>query len=74
MATAKNDITGDLIISRIKDNSYDDGYDGIDWSIKLEDPVAPATKPVDNAETFDEERQDIIGQNGNDGEHYDEQT
>lgn len=74
MAVAKNDITGDDIKSRIQSNSYDDGYDGIDWSVKLDDPVVTPAKPVDNAETFDEERQDIIGQNGNDGEHYNEQT
>ena len=42
--------------------------------IDLASPETAADKPVDNAETFDEERQDIIGQNGNDGEHYNEQT
>jgi hypothetical protein len=29
MATAKNDITGDLIASRVKSKSYDENYDNI---------------------------------------------
>lgn len=44
---AKNDITGDTIISRIQSNSYDDGYDGIDWSVKLEEPKPATDKPVE---------------------------
>lgn len=51
MAT-KNDITGDLIKTKLSD-TYADNFDSIfrnsDW---------------------DEKRMDVIGSNGNDGEHY----
>ena len=35
---ARNDITGDLIKSRVGDtDKFKKGYDGIDWSVKMED-------------------------------------
>ena len=35
---AKNDITGDSIISKTATKNYDKNFDAIDWSIKLETP------------------------------------
>jgi hypothetical protein len=35
---ARNDITGDLIKTKVADDKeYKKNYDGIDWSVKLED-------------------------------------
>jgi len=72
---ARNEITGDLIKTRVgNSDNFKKGFDGIDWSVKLED-VTPATnQPVEPAQLdlFDEERADRIGANGNDGLHYEE--
>jgi hypothetical protein len=54
MAT-KNDITGDSIISKTNTKQYEDNWDKIFGKKK---------KPE---ELFDEDRIDIIGQNGNIG-------
>jgi|APCry1669188879_1035177.scaffolds.fasta_scaffold22780_4 hypothetical protein len=35
---AKNDITGDSILSKSSSKAFDKGFDGIDWSVKLEVP------------------------------------
>jgi hypothetical protein len=67
---ARNDITGDLIKTRVgNSDNFKKGFDGIDWSVKLEDTVAPTNQPVEpvQLELFDEDRIDIIGQNGNIG-------
>jgi hypothetical protein len=69
--TARNEITGDLIKTRVgNSDNFKKGFDGIDWSVKLED-VTPATnQPVEPTQLeldFDEDRIDIIGQNGNIG-------
>jgi hypothetical protein len=68
--TARNEITGDLIKTRVgNSDNFKKGFDGIDWSVKLED-VTPATnQPVEptQLDLFDEERIDIIGSNGNIG-------
>jgi hypothetical protein len=68
--TARNEITGDLIKTRAgNSDNFKKGFDGIDWSVKLED-VTPATnQPVESTQLdlFDEERIDIIGSNGNIG-------
>jgi hypothetical protein len=68
---ARNEITGDLIKTRVgNSDNFKKGFDGIDWSVKLED-VTPATnQPVEPTQLeldFDEDRIDIIGQNGNIG-------
>lgn len=35
---ARNDITGDLIKTRVGNtDNFKKGYDGIDWSVKMED-------------------------------------
>lgn len=47
---ARNDITGDLIKSRVGDtDKFKKGYDGIDWSVKLEDD-----SKEEEAETLDD--------------------
>ena len=61
-----NDITGDALVSRVTNKKFDKGFEGIDWSVKLE-----PKKPMVQLELeFDEERIDTIGQNGNEGLHY----
>lgn len=54
MAT-KNDITGDSIISKTNTKQYEDNWDRIFGKKKKDE------------ELFDEDRIDIIGQNGNIG-------
>jgi len=31
-----NDITGDVLVSKVINKNFDNGFDGIDWSVKLE--------------------------------------
>lgn len=69
MATI-NDITGDAIRSKKPSTEYDRGFGAIDWSVKLGGAEVPTAKPVVTPEDWDEDRMDIIGQNGNDGESY----
>lgn len=65
-----NDITGDVLVSKVINKNFDKGFDGIDWSVKLEpEPIKPMVKLELE---FDEERIDNIGQNGNEGLHYKE--
>ena len=35
---AKNDITGDSILSKKSSKAFDKNFDAIDWSVKLETP------------------------------------
>jgi len=35
---SKNDITGDSILSKSSSKAFDKGFDGIDWSVKLDTP------------------------------------
>jgi hypothetical protein len=56
---ARNDITGDKIQSKENSKAYEDNYDKIFGKKK---------KEID----WNEDRIDVIGQNGNDGEHYEE--
>jgi hypothetical protein len=35
---AKNDITGDSILSKTASKEFDKNFDAIDWSVKLETP------------------------------------
>lgn len=39
MTTSKNDVTGDLIKTRHNTEGFSQGFDGIDWAVKLEAPV-----------------------------------
>ena len=55
---SKNPITGDEIKSKYPTKEYEDGWDRIFNPEQLD--------------LFDEERINIIGQNGNDGLHYEE--
>ncbi len=68
---ARNEITGDLIKTRVgNSDNFKKGFDGIDWSVKLEDAKSTTDKPVEPVQLeldFDEDRIDIIGQNGNIG-------
>jgi hypothetical protein len=62
--TARNDVTGDLLRSKPSTDMFESGYDRI-WGKK-------------NGKNFekeiitdkDESRIDVVGQNGNDGLHY----
>jgi hypothetical protein len=51
MKTSKNDVTGDSLKSRPVTEKFSKGFDGIDWSVKLETPVAtpeiPSDKPLE---------------------------
>lgn len=71
--TTKNDITGDLLKSKPTTKDYETNYDRI-FGNKSDDRVASITiatnQPVEHWTEEDEKRQDIIGQNGNTGEHY----
>lgn len=69
MATT-NDITGDAIRSKKPSEAFNKGFGEIDWSVKLGDAEVSSDKPVVTSEDWDEDRMDIIGQNGNDGESY----
>lgn len=74
--TARNDITGDLIKTRQNTTAYEDNYDRIFGKKKhtVADSEAAADKPVEPVQLEldfgDENRIDIIGQNGNEGTHY----
>lgn len=56
--TAKNDITGDDIKSKGISKAFEENFDRI------------FRKPKPEADEWDEDRIDTIGQNGNTGEHY----
>lgn len=79
---SKNDITGDEIKSKANNKAYEDNYDKI-FKRKPQSLDAAyerrammqglVTKPLfdENKEVWpDEKRIDVIGQNGNDGDHY----
>jgi hypothetical protein len=65
---SKNDITGDKIQTKVGNNDkFKEGFEGIDWSVKLEVTKPTPDKPVEPTEEWDEKRIDIIGSNGNIG-------
>lgn len=64
----KNDITGDALISKVNNKQYEDNFDRI-FGKK---PVVTPTTPEDVLDDWDENRIDVISQNGNTGEHYNE--
>ena len=51
---SKNEITGDSIQTKSTSDAFRKGYEGVDFSIKLETPVAqpdiPTDKPMESTE------------------------
>lgn len=68
----RNDITGDKIQSKENNKAYQDNYDKIFSNKKKETHkiLRQETKWEGPPINFDEDRIDTIGQNGNNGEHY----
>lgn len=60
--TAKNDITGDWIQSKPNSDMFEKNFDAIFRKKKPSDDVSP--------HEYEASRIDIVGQNGNDGLHY----
>lgn len=71
---SKNEITGDDIKSRVNTKTYEENYEKIFRKEKRNVGYPPLTsnQPVEstNKDDWNEERIDIIGSNGNSGEHY----
>lgn len=68
---AKNDITGDAIQSKTNSKEYGDNFDRIFRKDKVEQSNPASDQPVELWTEADEKRQEIVGQNGNLGIHYD---
>ena len=78
--TTRNDITGDLIKSKVNSKEFEDNFDKI---FRKKDPLCDICGKVLNEVkecawtgcplNWDESRVDIIGQNGPTGEHYEEE-
>lgn len=45
---AKNDITGDSILSKTATKEFDKNYDAIDWSVKLSDAPQDGDQRLSN--------------------------
>lgn len=77
MAT-KNDITGDFLISKVNTKEFEDNFDLIFRKKPQSLDAAYERRAMEEGlvkePVFDENRIDIIGQNGNDGEHYGKDT
>ena len=67
--TARNDITGDFIHSKPSSDMFEQGWDRIFGKQKTIDPLPKETPH----KILRESRIDVIGQNGNDGVHYEYQ-
>ena len=67
---SKNDITGDEIKSKLNTADYERNYESI--FRRVADDKVPTNQPVQLILDFpdDESRINTIGQNGNDGLHY----
>lgn len=66
-----NDVTGDKIQSRVSTKQYEDNFDKIfGKKTKVAPTAVTPDKPVEPTDDWDEERVDIIGSNGNTGDHY----
>lgn len=52
-----NDVTGDALVSRVINKKFDEGFDVVDWSVKLE-PTAPVQLELDFEEVKDLEWDD----------------
>jgi hypothetical protein len=67
--TAKNDVTGDWLHSKPNSEMFEKNFDAIFRKNKDLDPI---TKPFPhNILRPESSRIDVVGQNGNDGLHYD---
>jgi hypothetical protein len=74
--TARNDITGDKIQSKISNANFENNFDAIfrkDKKTTVGYPPLTTNKPLESTDEWDEKRIDIIGSNGPTGEHYKEQ-
>jgi hypothetical protein len=78
---AHNDITGDLIQSRVNSKEFEDNFDAIfrkkDANCNICGKTFASTKecaftgcPLNWDDSWDEARVDVIGQNGPTGDHY----
>jgi len=47
-----NDVTGDALVSKVYTKKFGEGFDGIDWSVKLE-PTPPVQLELDFEEVKD---------------------
>ena len=65
--TARNDVTGDWIQSKPNSDMFEKNFDAIFRKKKVSDDVSP------HAHEYEESRIDVVGQNGNDGLHYEYQ-
>jgi len=82
MVVARNEITGDKLVSKKNSSAYEDNYDNIFRNKK--DPICDVCGKVLSSTkecawtscplNWDEKRVDIIGQNGPTGEHYEGST
>jgi hypothetical protein len=64
--TSRNDVTGDLLRSKPANDMFEEGWDRIFGKQKTVDPLPKETPH----KILRESRIDVIGQNGNDGVHY----
>jgi hypothetical protein len=71
--TARNEITGDLLKSKLSNENFENNFDRIFRKDKVGGTSATTDKPVEptQQDLFDEDRIDTIGANGNEGLHYD---
>lgn len=63
--STQNDITGDYITSRPNSKQYEENFEKIFGKKKA------AYQPL-NQDDWDEKRVDVIGSNGNEGLHYED--
>jgi len=69
MAT-RNDITGDELRSKLSNKNFEDNFDAI--FRKKKEPLNEYPDNGNDPEKWDEARVDVVGSNGNTGEHYEE--
>lgn len=67
-----NEHTGDPLISRVLSKKGEEAFEQIFGKKKTNGGWKPPLTPIKTNADWDESRIDTIGQNGNDGEHYEE--
>ena len=67
-----NDITGDPLVSRTLSKEGEENFDKIFGKKKTNGGWKPPLTPLPTVADWDESRVDIVGQNGNEGLHYEE--
>jgi hypothetical protein len=67
-----NDITGDPLVSRTLSKKGEENFDKIFGKKKTNGGWKPPLTPLKTDADWDERRIDIIGQNSNEGLHYEE--